>query len=202
MPEVPREDRYDLVIRDTVERCFPELLHDLGDLAHLRVKAQVYQESRMDPNAHSSVGAAGLMQLMPATDRAIDGDLDGTDVVGNIDNGVRYLADQYRHLGEIPTHVERWRFALASYNGGRGYCNAAFELARQSEGLKRAFEDWVRAGRLPGLWQTWHYASRFLADPGCIVSGRHPDHRQMRDYVARIEERYQHYLAGACRVSS
>ena len=76
------ENRFDQIIHDQVEQHFPELLQDLTPFGWLWVKAQVWQESRMDPEAISPCGAKGLMQLMPATDQEIDGDIDhdGTNI--------------------------------------------------------------------------------------------------------------------------
>jgi len=196
MNNVRPEDRFDLMIHDHVSRLFPELLQDFGPSGWLWVKAQVWQESRMVTNALSPANAAGLMQLMPETDLEIDGDLDGFDPAGNIDNGVRYLAEQYRHLLEIPKPAERIRFALASYNGGRGYINYALVMAREAEGLPGSFTLWREAGRPSGMFQLWHVAKNYLADPRCRPTGKAPDHRQMTDYVDKIESRYKHYLAG------
>ena len=52
------------------------------------VKAQVWQESAFDPSAVSSCGAQGLLQLMPETDFMLDGDIDGFDAKGNLENGI------------------------------------------------------------------------------------------------------------------
>ena len=189
------EKIYDPIIRRTVEEHFPELLDHFGPLGWLWIRAQIWQESRLDPEALSPVGVAGLMQLMPATDLEIDGEIDGTrDPAGNVLDGVRYLAQQYRKLGEVPTYGSRLRLALASYNGGRGYVNAALALARQAEGKPFGFRAWRNAGSPPGIWQTWKQARLFLADPACRVRGRRPDYRQMIDYVERIHARAQHYL--------
>ncbi len=118
-------------------------------------------------------------------------------MAGNIDNGVRYLAEQYRRLGEIITARERLRFALAAYNGGRGYVNKALELAREAEGLPGPFAEWRRRGSAAGLWQLWQVAGGYLASGRCAVHGRTPDWRQMTDYVHRIEARYSQYLDAA-----
>ena len=188
------EDRFDLVIADHVDRLFPDLFKDFGPLGWFWVRAQVWQESRMNPDAESSVGAKGLMQLMPATDLEIDGDIDGADVVGNIDNGVRYLAEQYHHLMEICDPVERIRFSLASYNGGRGYINYAMVMARDAEGLPATFTAWIAAGRPGGRFQQWSFTREFLKDKRCRPKGRNADWKQMFDYVEKIEGRYHHYL--------
>jgi peptidoglycan lytic transglycosylase F len=196
MEALMTEDRFDLLINDTVERHFPDLLVDLTEYGWLWVKAQVWQESRFDPAAESPAGALGLMQLMPGTAAAL-GVTDPLDPVQNVGGGVRYLAEQYRHLGEIPYHAERMRMALASYNGGRGYINKALELARISEGFPGPFDLWRRAGSPPGYWQDWHVVSACLKGTACLVDGRHPDYHQMIDYAAKIEGRYHQYLEAA-----
>lgn len=150
----------------------------------------------MNPQAVSNCGAKGLLQLMPATDLAIDGDSDGFDPAGNIDNGVRYLAEQFGKLGEIPSPADRLRFALAAYNGGRGYVNRALELAREACGQPVSFAAWKKAGMPSGQWQAWSFSHPFFADERCQVKGKHPDHRQMTDYVAHIEARYRFYAKG------
>ena len=188
------EDRFDSIIHSMIEKHFPSLLTDLTPFGWLWVKAQIWQESRMDPEAVSSAGAQGLMQLMPATDLEIDGDLDGVDVEGNIENGVMYLAKQYHCMSEIISHEERMRFALACYNGGRGYVNYALALARDAEGLPGSFRNWERSGRHAGFWQTWQYSSPFLTDCRIVIGGKSPDHKQILDYVAKIEARFRFYL--------
>jgi len=190
------EDRFDLIIVDKIEQHFPELTVELGPTGHLYIKAQVWQESRMDPQAESPAGAQGLMQLMPATAAEL-GVTDPFDPVQNIDAGVRYLADQWRHLDEAASSLDRLFFSLASYNGGRGYLNMAFVLAREAEGLSGSHKGWRADGRPPGAFQHWSYLRGFLEDARCIVAGRKPDYRQMWDYVTRIERRFQHYLRGS-----
>ncbi len=175
-------DRFDSLIQYHCERLafpFPWIL----------IKAQCRQESAFKPNAQSPVGAKGLLQLMPATDQAIDGDIDGFDIEGNLDNGIRYLAEQFRHFPEIPLPDERMKFALASYNGGRGYINAALKLAYMFEkGINTVVKPMG-----PGEWQTWGFTKQYLEHPGCSVNGRHPDHQQIWDYVDKIWGFYQEF---------
>jgi|GEM_PF-2154633 len=192
MTDIKPEDRFDLVIREMTEKHFPELFNELGDDAHLWIKAQVWTESGMKPLVRSKVGACGLLQLMPATAREL-GVTEPFDVRQNLSGGVRYLADQWQHLDEAATSLDRLFFSFASYNGGRGYINQAFVLGREAEGLTGSHKGWRDDGRPPGSFQFWVYTRDFLSDSRCIVNGSKPDYRQMQDYVTRIEQRCRHY---------
>lgn len=182
-----KNTEYDGLIKEKVSEFFPELLDLFGVHAWLLVKAQVKQESGFDPEAISSAGACGLMQLMPGTDMMIDGDIDGFDPVGNVENGVIYLADQYRKLAEVRHGTDRILAALASYNGGRGYINKALALGRINEGQPEGFTIWRKLGRPVGAWQTWPVIARNLTSSDCDHDGLWPDHKQMIDYVEKIE---------------
>ncbi|MGM0443269.1 MAG: transporter substrate-binding domain-containing protein [Fibrobacterota bacterium] len=94
------------------------------------VAAQIFQESRFDPNAQSWVGATGLMQLMPATARQyISGDI--RDPEKNIYAGVSYLNYLMNRFSRDIPRSERFSFALASYNAGYGHVLDARRLARR-----------------------------------------------------------------------
>jgi membrane-bound lytic murein transglycosylase MltF len=83
--------------------------------------AQGYQESRLDQNAKSHVGAVGVMQVMPATGKELQvGDIHQTEA--NIHAGVKYVRfviDQY-YKDEPMTELDKTLFAFASYNCGPG----------------------------------------------------------------------------------
>jgi soluble lytic murein transglycosylase-like protein len=68
-----------------------------------------YEESHMNPRAHSGAGATGLLQLMPATARELR--LDGDDPTANVLAGARYLRQMIDRFGSL-------ELALAAYNAG------------------------------------------------------------------------------------
>ncbi|MBC8423727.1 transglycosylase SLT domain-containing protein, partial [bacterium] len=94
------------------------------------VASLIFQESRFDPDAHSSAGAVGLMQLLP---RFTDVDSAALhDPETNIRAGVEHLADihrSYHYLDE----ADRWFFTLATYHAGFGHMNDARRLAMDAE---------------------------------------------------------------------
>jgi len=75
------------------------------------VKAVIHAESGYNPNALSSKGAAGLMQLMPSTAQDLNVN-DSFNPADNIRGGVRYL----RFL--LDTFKGDEELALAAYNAG------------------------------------------------------------------------------------
>jgi membrane-bound lytic murein transglycosylase MltF len=88
---------------------------------YLLMAAQGYQESRLDQDAKSHVGAVGVMQLMPKTGAEQDvGDI--RQLEPNIHAGVKYMRfmrDRYFE-GEPMTDLDKALFTFASYNAGAG----------------------------------------------------------------------------------
>jgi membrane-bound lytic murein transglycosylase MltF len=85
----------------------------------LLMAAQGYQESQLDQERRSGVGAVGVMQLMPATGRQMQvGDI--TQLDANIHAGVKYvrfMVDTY-FKDEPMDEINKVLFAFASYNAG------------------------------------------------------------------------------------
>ena len=89
------------------------------DVDWLLMAAQGYQESQLNQNVRSPVGAIGVMQIMPATGKELKvGDIAQTEP--NIHGGIKYMRfmiDQY--YGKEPmTKLDKALFAFASYNAG------------------------------------------------------------------------------------
>ncbi len=97
----------------------------------LLIAAQGYQESQLNQNAKSQVGAIGVMQLMPATGAEMKvGDI--TQIEANIHAGVKYMRfmiDRY-YKDEPMDRLNKGLFAFASYNAGPGRVR---QLRREAE---------------------------------------------------------------------
>ncbi len=147
------------------------------------ITAQMYQESRFDPEAVSWVGAQGLMQVMPGTGE----DLGFTDLhepQESIHAGVKYmhqLINRFDH--KLPMEV-RIRFALASYNVGYGHVLDARRLAREM-------------GWDPNRWfGNVEQAMRLLSQPDYYERARYGFCRggQPVHYVKNIQNFYDAYV--------
>jgi len=138
-------------------------------LDYLLMMAQGYQESQLDQNAKSAVGAIGVMQVMPATGKELGvGDI--TQLEPNIHAGVKYIRfmiDRY-YANEPMDRINKGLFAFASYNAGPG---------RISQLRKRAAE----RGLDPNKWFN-----------NVEVVAAESIGRETVQYVANI---YKYYLA-------
>jgi hypothetical protein len=163
------------LIRDLTASLWPEVNPDL-------IQAQALVESGGDPFAVSPAGAVGLMQLMPTTARYMGlAEELLFDPEHNLRIGIAYLRRQFEAFPEIDTFYDRMNCALAAYNGGRGWINAALQAARLQCGEPGP----LSAGPKPGPWQRWENIA------GCLFnlnskSGKHPDAPQIIAYVAKI----------------
>jgi len=159
MPTIP--STFDEQIAAAARQYLPEIDWRL-------LKAQYFQESRLDPQARSPAGAMGIAQFMPATWRETCGMLQyppeasAYDPVYAIPGGAHYMRRMRRLWSkpEVQSPEERHRFALASYNAGGGNIQRAWRLAGK-----------------PGHW--WA-VEPYLPE----VTGRHAD--ETITYVARV----------------
>jgi membrane-bound lytic murein transglycosylase MltF len=107
---------------------------------YLLMMAQGYQESRLDQNAKSAVGAIGVMQVMPATGKDMKvGDIKQIDP--NIHAGVKYIRFvQDNFFDKAPMNeLNKTLFSFASYNAGPGRVR---QLRREAE----------KRGLNPNVW--------------------------------------------------
>ena len=151
--------------------------------------AQCYQESGFDPEAVSSMGALGLMQLMPSTADALGVPEEKRfDPEQNIAAAARYIKRVSQSFSDIKDAGERIRFTLAAYNGGVGHVQDAQTLAR-------------KADRNPQYWDDVAPFILLLSEPRYY---RDPDVRfgymrgsETEAYVRLIMERWQQYRGSA-----
>ncbi len=97
----------------------------------LMLAAQGYQESRLDQNVKSPVGAVGVMQVMPATGKELGvGDI--RQIEPNIHAGAKYLRTVMDHYFPDARFdpLDGCLFAFASYNAGP---NRIAKLRKEAE---------------------------------------------------------------------
>jgi membrane-bound lytic murein transglycosylase MltF len=99
----------------------------------LMLAAQGFQESQLNQDAKSHVGAIGVMQIMPATGKELKvGDIRTTEA--NIHGGAKYM-DQLmtKYFPDAKfDEVNRTLFAFASYNCGPGNVSKMRKAAEKS----------------------------------------------------------------------
>ncbi len=92
---------------------------DQYEVDYMLMAAQGYQESRLDMDVKSPVGAIGVMQVMPATGKELAvGDI--RQLEPNIQAGVKYMrfmVDRY-YANEPMDDLNKALFTFASYNAG------------------------------------------------------------------------------------
>jgi membrane-bound lytic murein transglycosylase MltF len=105
---------------------------DRYDMDFLLMAAQGYQESQLNQNARSHVGAIGVMQVMPATGRELKvGDI--KQVEPNIHAGVKYMRQtlETNFADEPMDKLNKALFTFAAYNAGPGRVRQLRRLAEK-----------------------------------------------------------------------
>jgi len=147
------------------------------------ITAQMYQESRFNPNAKSWVGAQGLMQVMPRTAKEM-GIKNLKQPEEGVKAGVQYLNwVRNRFEPELSVKSRMW-FTLAAYNAGQGHVKDARRLAR-------------RQGLNPDKWFNHvEKAMLLLSKRKYFRKARHGYVRGVEpvNYVLEIRNRYRAYI--------
>ncbi len=122
-------DLYSTDLNSPYEEYF-HLAEEIYGVDSALLKAVAKVESDFTPDAVSSAGAVGIMQLMPGTAQSL-GVLDPYDPKQNILGGARYLADSLTIFGGYPDGME---LAVASYHSGiAAVRRAGYRIPRASE---------------------------------------------------------------------
>lgn len=132
-------------------------------------KAQAWQESRLNPDAVSPVGAKYLMQIMPATEADLRKRYPQlSDPVWSarvqIMAGALYMRQVYKQWNNNRTIESHFKLCLAGYNAGNGYL--------------------FKAQRLCGGPQEYEPIIKCLPDVPRV------DYQQPIDYVNKIYNRW------------
>ena len=130
-----------LNVPEHLESYFSEASRTYGVPQKL-LKAVAKAESNFNPSATSPKGAAGIMQLMPATAKSL-GVADPYDARSNIMGGAKYLKENLdRYNGDV-------KLALAAYNAG-------------SNNVRKY-------GGVPPFKETQEYVKKIMKDIGDIT---------------------------------
>ena len=122
-------DLYSTDLNSPYEEYF-HLAEEIYGVDSALLKAVAKVESDFTPDAVSSAGAVGIMQLMPGTAQSL-GVSDPYDPKQNILGGARYLADSLTIFGGYPDGME---LAVASYHSGiAAVRRAGYRIPRASE---------------------------------------------------------------------
>jgi membrane-bound lytic murein transglycosylase F len=97
----------------------------------LLLVALIYKESAFDPEATSSTGVRGLLQLTRVTAEELQVS-DRLDPEASLHAGARYLRILWKRFDGLPLDPwDRWFLALSAYNQGMGHTRDAIGLAER-----------------------------------------------------------------------
>lgn len=148
--------------------------------------AQMYQESKFDPNVKSWAGAIGLMQLVPETGQRF-----GARNLYNPNQNIMAAAKFIHYLDglwkkTIDDPEERKKFVLASYNVGLGHVTDARDLAIKYDKDPTKWYDNVETYLL------FKSKPKYFQDP--VVNSGYCRGSEPVQYVKEILSRYNEYV--------
>lgn len=145
-----------------------------------------YQESKFNPEARSFGGAYGMMQFMPNTGPHYGVYPDSPASVQIIGGAKKLMSDE-KYWKDVPDELERKKFALASYNAGRGHVQDAQKLAKK-HGLNPLKWDNHVEKMLLNLSKQEYYQDEVVKNG--MLRGSHTC-----NYIASVMERYFEWVA-------
>lgn len=154
------------------------------DWRHLA--AVSYQESKFNPKALSFGGAYGMMQFMPNTGPSY-GVYPDSDPLTQIMGGAMKLKADEKYWTGITDPFQRKKFALASYNAGRGHILDAQRLAEKHGLNPNKWDDNVEVMIL-NLSKQEYYQDEVVRH-GMMRS------KTTYNYVHEVTERYLQWMA-------
>lgn len=146
-----------------------------------------YNESRFDNRVVSWAGAKGIMQLMPATARAMGV---GAESIGNPEQNILAAAKLLKHLDEslskkVRNKEERLKFVVAAYNSGLGHIYDAIALA-EKHGLDS--QTWMGNVSEAALMKS---RPQYYNDP--VVKNGYFRGRETVDFVDKVMGTYSYF---------
>ena len=148
------------------------------------VASLIYQESRFDPRAKSWAGAAGLMQIMPATSKEL-GVKNRLNPENSVAAGTQFLKNIWDKFEEATDDTQRQKLTMASYNCGYYHVLDAQKLATKRGLDKNKWDDNVENIILDLSHR------KYYSDP--LVKHGYVRGIEPYNYVIQIFDRYQHY---------
>lgn len=146
-----------------------------------------YIESRFDSTAQSSVGATGVMQVMPRTLRQFGiPDSLHMEPRSNIMAAVSLLKELDYRFRRIKDSVERANFVLASYNAGIGHISDAMRLAEKYGYDKNKWENSVDSFLIRKSYPEYYNDS-------LCKNGQFKDWKQTLQFVKKVKRTWQKY---------
>ncbi|MGL5014883.1 MAG: transglycosylase SLT domain-containing protein [Bacteroidales bacterium] len=148
--------------------------------------AIAYKESGFDSTVVSWAGAIGVMQIMPATGRAMKAnprELHKNSV--NIETSIKILSSIDNSLSKVKDPIQKLKLTLAAYNAGIGHLKDAQALAQKyghdPHKYDNSVEEYILLKRLP----------EYYSDPVCRSGYLRGN--ETHKYVREVYEQYQLY---------